>query len=188
MLPEARRAAILRRLGERGEVRVSELARELGVSTVTIHRDLCELERSQQLRRTRGGAIALAALSLQDVDERCVVCWRLVSDRFAVRLGGGPGSPVACCAHCALLRSGGPGGAFARDTLSGRTILLGDAWFVLGSLAPSCCVPSVLVFADEDTARRFAQAFEGTYGQLEAAVHWLRRHCSHERQWGSTDA
>lgn len=188
MLPEARRAAILRRLDERGEVRVSELAQELGVSAVTIHRDLGELERSRQLRRTRGGAVALSAPSLRDLDERCVVCRRLVSDRFAVTLGGGPGSPVACCAHCALLRAESSGEAFARDTLSGRTILLGDAWFVFGSLAPSCCVPSVLVFADEDMARRFAQAFEGTYGQLEAAVHWLRHHCAHERQRGSRDA
>jgi DeoR/GlpR family transcriptional regulator of sugar metabolism len=44
-----------------GGARVGELARATGASTMTIRRDLSELERQGMLRRTHGGAITLPA-------------------------------------------------------------------------------------------------------------------------------
>jgi len=52
-----RQQAIADLLTRFGVVRVSALAKELGVSTVTIRSDLDELERQGALRRTRGGAV-----------------------------------------------------------------------------------------------------------------------------------
>lgn len=52
-----REASILEALGAQGSVAVAELARELGVSEVTIRKDLGALERRDLLRRTRGGAV-----------------------------------------------------------------------------------------------------------------------------------
>ncbi len=52
-----RRKRILELLKARGALRVSELARELGVSRVTIRADLAALEREGRLVRTRGGAL-----------------------------------------------------------------------------------------------------------------------------------
>lgn len=54
----SREASILDALGAAGSVLVAELARDLGVSEVTIRKDLDALEQRQLLRRTRGGAVA----------------------------------------------------------------------------------------------------------------------------------
>lgn len=45
-------------MGHRSVVSISTLARELGVSEITIRRDLARLEREGWIRRTRGGAVA----------------------------------------------------------------------------------------------------------------------------------
>ena len=52
----ARDQRILDALDTRGSVQVNTLAEELGVSTVTIRKDLRELEERRLLHRTRGGA------------------------------------------------------------------------------------------------------------------------------------
>jgi len=54
--PELRREAVRRRVAELGFVRVDQLARECGVSLMTMHRDLDELEGRGFLRKVRGGA------------------------------------------------------------------------------------------------------------------------------------
>jgi DeoR/GlpR family transcriptional regulator of sugar metabolism len=56
-LPPERHARILEVLAERHAVRVSTLSELLGVSEVTIRRDLEDLERKGLLERTHGGAI-----------------------------------------------------------------------------------------------------------------------------------
>lgn len=54
--PELRREAVRRRVAELGFARVDVLAGEFGVSIMTIHRDLDELEGRGFLRKVRGGA------------------------------------------------------------------------------------------------------------------------------------
>lgn len=56
-LPAERRARILELLRGRGVVRAGELVDVLGVSEVTVRRDLARLERQGLLERTRGGAV-----------------------------------------------------------------------------------------------------------------------------------
>ena len=55
----SRAQAILTTLRSSGRVVVNDLARQLGVSTVTIRRDLDGLERRSLLRRVRGGAVGV---------------------------------------------------------------------------------------------------------------------------------
>ena len=55
--PEERRQRIVELLS-RGSVAVPQLARKLGVSAITIRRDLAALESSGKLLRVRGGAMA----------------------------------------------------------------------------------------------------------------------------------
>ncbi len=57
LLPAERRQRILELVRERGGVRASELVERLGVSEVTVRRDLAGLERRGLLERTRGGAV-----------------------------------------------------------------------------------------------------------------------------------
>lgn len=58
-----RRDLILRALEHEGRVSVGELARHLGVSEVTVRKDLDWLEARQRLVRTHGGALATNARS-----------------------------------------------------------------------------------------------------------------------------
>lgn len=57
--PEERLDLVQGLISERGSVRIDELATDLGVSEMTIRRDLDELETLGVARRVRGGAIAL---------------------------------------------------------------------------------------------------------------------------------
>jgi len=56
MLKTARHDKILDEVQKQGLVSLAELARTLGVSEITIHRDLDELDQDGKLKRVRGGA------------------------------------------------------------------------------------------------------------------------------------
>jgi DeoR/GlpR family transcriptional regulator of sugar metabolism len=57
-LPSAARQAVIRdRFAQQPGVSISELAREFGVSEMTIRRDLDVLEQNSQIQRTHGGAV-----------------------------------------------------------------------------------------------------------------------------------
>lgn len=56
---EQRRTLILETVDAEGSARLIDLADRLGVSEMTVRRDLDELELTGQLRRVRGGAVAI---------------------------------------------------------------------------------------------------------------------------------
>src|SRR5512141_2011256 len=62
--PVGRRHVILERVADEQSIAVGELARELGVSEMTIRRDIRLLERDGFLRQTYGGATAHLTRSL----------------------------------------------------------------------------------------------------------------------------
>ena len=59
-LPDTRRGAILERLARDGEVRVAALAADLGVTPVTVRRDLTRLAEEGLIEQVRGGARRIA--------------------------------------------------------------------------------------------------------------------------------
>ncbi|TWD80959.1 DNA-binding LacI/PurR family transcriptional regulator [Kribbella amoyensis] len=61
MLAPERHELILRSLRRHGRLRVAELAAELGVSAITVRRDLAELDAAGQLRRVHGGAVGTSS-------------------------------------------------------------------------------------------------------------------------------
>lgn len=79
-LPVGRREAILERVNARGEARVADLASELGVSAITVRRDIASLDGEGLLRQVRGGAHRLVPR-----DEQAQR-----SDRLAAAGGGTP--------------------------------------------------------------------------------------------------
>ncbi len=95
LLPEERRARILRRLAGRGRVLVAELARDFGVHPVTVRRDLAVLEAEGHLRRVHGGAVAREAVPLRRPSEPVArriaeAAARFIPDGVVVCLGVGP--------------------------------------------------------------------------------------------------
>jgi DeoR/GlpR family transcriptional regulator of sugar metabolism len=63
MLARQRQALILERVRETGAVRVAELARDLGVSDMTVRRDLEVLHEHGLLEKVHGGATTLSGLA-----------------------------------------------------------------------------------------------------------------------------
>ena len=63
-----RRKAMIERLNEGSRITVKEMAKEFGVSEVTIRSDLDVLERSGKLKRVRGGAVTLDRMRVSDSD------------------------------------------------------------------------------------------------------------------------
>jgi DeoR family transcriptional regulator of aga operon/DeoR family fructose operon transcriptional repressor len=61
MIAAQRRARIVELVNRRGVLSVEEVARQVGTSLMTIRRDLALLDAQGLLRRTHGGAVALAA-------------------------------------------------------------------------------------------------------------------------------
>lgn len=64
MLQE-RRNAILKKLAEKGKVKVADLSKELECSEVTIRNDIKSMDKEGLLKRTHGGAVALEMKSEQ---------------------------------------------------------------------------------------------------------------------------
>jgi DNA-binding LacI/PurR family transcriptional regulator len=60
-LPRTRHEHLLRQVALHGSVSAADVAAELGVSQVTVRRDIVELEKAGKLARVHGGAIAVGA-------------------------------------------------------------------------------------------------------------------------------
>lgn len=95
LLPEERRARILRILAAQGQVRVAALAEELGTHPVTVRRDLAVLEAKGYLRRVHGGAVMRGAVEAKPPAEPIVQRIAQAAARFVPQggvlcLGTGP--------------------------------------------------------------------------------------------------
>ncbi|MEU1408583.1 DeoR/GlpR family DNA-binding transcription regulator [Streptomyces sp. NPDC005728] len=62
---EERRQAVLRLVSQEGEARIAELAERMGVSVMTMHRDLDNLHERQLLRKGRGVATAYSNVAME---------------------------------------------------------------------------------------------------------------------------
>lgn len=173
-----RQRQIMVSLQEQGAVTISDLRQRLGVSGMTIHRDLDRLAAQGLVRKVRGGAVPAAAGEMPPGGERCVVCGKPVLPRSAwsISPSSGPRRP-ACCAHCGLLelaRSGDALSALATDFLYGRMVNAYQASYVIDGEITLCCTPSTLCFAERADAEKFAAAFGGTVHDFTSALSALQ--------------
>lgn len=79
---EHRRAWLLRRLDDDGQLRVDELAAAYEVSAMTIRRDLQALEAQGRLRRVRGGAIGAGPETFDVRARRAAVAKARIADKL----------------------------------------------------------------------------------------------------------
>ncbi|GAB3129052.1 DeoR/GlpR family DNA-binding transcription regulator [Tsukamurella serpentis] len=104
MLAAERRRAILAVAAERGSVRVMDLAADLGVSEMTIRRDLDRLDEAGELTKVHGGAVRTGAAAgtgmeplsalkaVRDTAEKRAIAAaaeQLVDDSMTVAVGAG---------------------------------------------------------------------------------------------------
>lgn len=175
LLAAQRRQKVLDELCSRGVVRTAELARALGVSEMTIHRDLDALAACGLARKVFGGAVAGR---VRDAGAGCAVCGAVLGKclDFTVALTDS-GGRVACCSHCGLMllqRLGRQAqSAVTFDFVSRQTVNARAAVYVLESQATPCCAPSVLAFRERADAERFRAGFGGRVADFETAMAWL---------------
>ncbi|GAB7387701.1 copper uptake transcriptional regulator YcnK [Bacillaceae bacterium] len=196
MLPIERQERIKALIRSRRSMKISELSKELGVSEMTVHRDLKPLIEAGIVIKTYGG-ITLA----RDEPERksavdgCVICNRKVNERMAYRLIL-PENQIetACCAHCGLLRHRQLEHqvlqAICYDFFRQTTISAGLAWYVMDTTVHmGCCQPQILTFEWKEHAEKFVKGFGGKVYSFREALETVDRmmknelkKCRHKRE------
>lgn len=178
LTPAARQRHILDLLGARQSLTIPELASELHVSAMTVHRDLNRLADGGQLLKTRGGAALPCAATHPAAAGHCAMCNRPVPERSAVILQSQQrGRLAACCPHCglALLEHDTSAGLMlVTDFLYHQMVSANDASYLVGSAVSSCCTPGILAFVCREDAARFQLGFGGEIMDLMHLRHYLR--------------
>lgn len=175
MLPVERLHRIKELIHEKKNLKISELSKELGVSEMTIHRDLKPLVEEGTVIKTFGG-VSLAKSVHVDTNETCVYCSRPIQEKMAYRLILSNNQiELACCAHCGLLRHRQLGDevvqAICSDFLRQTTISPQSASFVMDtSIDIGCCQPQALVFEWKEHAEKFVKGFGGQVYTLKEAM------------------
>jgi DNA-binding Lrp family transcriptional regulator len=180
MIPVDRQREILNLLEEQGSVRIDALSDRFGVSAMTIHRDLDQLQMGGRLRKVRGGAVPPALLAS---NYACCACHRPHRSRIPMVLHFADETHRhACCPHCGLLaldqNRPAVSAALVTDFLYGRMINCRSATYVIEPQVHLCCSPTVLAFEHRDEAERFHRGFGGHVLNLVEALQFLRREMS----------
>ncbi len=178
-----RQHRIIELLSERGAVQVDDLVKLLGVSKMTVHRDLDALEADGRLRKVHGGA----ALADATPAGECTFCHGTIpaDSRSKVTLHLTDGTQhQACCPHCGLLALPSLGNTVASvlvtDFLYGRVVNARLAAYVVNPGLDICCSPTTLAFQSPADAERFQRGFGGQVLTLSKAIEVLRDEMSLE--------
>jgi DeoR/GlpR family transcriptional regulator of sugar metabolism len=178
-LPHQRQEQILEWLQVQGFATVEALASQLGVSTMTIHRDLDRLAKTGLVQKVYGG-VELAKPSPQTQALTCALCHAEVPARTAFMAQTPSGERIpACCSHCGLLLADPLGSALARDFIYGRMVNVARAAYVVESRVHLCCIPSILCFTGLEDAESFQRGFGGQVMTFEDVRGYLKHHHSH---------
>ncbi|WP_449354856.1 DeoR family transcriptional regulator [Virgibacillus natechei] len=177
MLPLERQNQIKTLIQDKKSMKIAELSVLLGVSEMTIHRDLKPLIDEGLVMKTFGGvALVNEHTSQRSHFETCVFCSRNVNERLAYRLIL-PNNKIemSCCAHCGLLRHRQLGDeviqAICPDFFMQTTISAPLAWYVMDtSVHMGCCNPQVLTFEWKEHADNFVKGFGGKVYSFSEAI------------------
>lgn len=175
MLPVERLHRIKKLIQAKKNVKISELSKELGVSEMTIHRDLRPLVEEGTVVKTFGGVSLPDTTSFPSKDI-CIYCSRDIQEKLAYRLIL-PNNiiEIACCAHCGLLRHKQVNDkvvqAICYDFFRQTTISAQLAFFVMDTTVDlGCCQPQVLTFEWQEHAEKFVKGFGGSVYSMEDAM------------------
>jgi len=182
MLPNERQQQILNWLREQGSLTIDGLSERLGVSIMTVHRDLDALAKAGTVIKVHGG-VTLTAPDKKANDSVCYLCGIALQPRTSFVILKADGKAVsACCPHCGILLLRDTPNldyALTKDFLYGRTINAAQGVYLLESAVGTCCMPSVLCFATHDDAARFQKGFGGKLMSFsEAQAHLTHHHRS----------
>ncbi len=169
-----RQEQILIELKENEVLTILQLAKQLDVSIMTIHRDLNRLAAAGKVQKLRGVA-RLATSDLADIpSNRCEQCGMRVPQRTAVSIHLTDGQKLsACCPHCGILLLAQHETAvstLAREFLYGRMVNIHQSYFSINSDVQLCCLPNTICFSSEADARKFQLGFSGEVMDFKEAM------------------
>ncbi|RYG71490.1 DeoR/GlpR transcriptional regulator [Lentibacillus lipolyticus] len=187
-MPIERQHKIKELLHKHHTMKISELSKELGVSEMTIHRDLNPLIDDGAVIKTFGGVSIAQKQNEHKPDTKdCIFCGRTTNDRLAYRLIlTNNRKETACCAHCGLLRHRQLGDdvvqAICPDFFRQTTLSAQLVFYVMdASVDVGCCHPQVLTFERREDADKFVTGFGGTiYHFAEAQETIFQKMNGHE--------
>lgn len=171
-LPAQRQDLIMAWLQEKGSLSIEELCQQLGVSVMTVHRDLDSLVNEGLVEKVHGGVM----LSKPHAKNDCGMCGALIVPRANMVIHTLEGETLsACCPHCGLMMMHGKTvkSALAADFIYCRMTNVLQAYFVLESRIVLCCTPSVLCFSQYEDALNFQTGFSGKIFNYEDTQAYL---------------
>ncbi len=175
----ARQQQILAWLDESQSLTIDELVERLGISVMTVHRDLDRLVRDGYVEKVYGGVMLAGQFSSRaGAADACDLCNGVVRERTAFLIQNQAELVQACCPHCGFLLLDDLDdvtSVLARDFLYGRAINALEAVYLLESDVRLCCVPNILSFADRSDALRFQHGFNGRIASFAEARDFLRQ-------------
>ena len=163
-----RQREIFNLLNQNSHISAVEIQVQFQVSQATAYREIQTLVQRGYAAKTAGGI----SLVEQAASERCIQCKREIKQNLVFIIESAAGQKLTtCCAHCGLmaLTHQQAASAMATDYFYGTIISATRAWYVLESLVNPCCTPSILTFASQEDARRFAEAFNGKLADFSQA-------------------
>jgi Fe2+ or Zn2+ uptake regulation protein len=173
-----REKKILEILQEQEYASIQELVETLGVSNMTIHRDLNKLTETGQVQKKHGGVVLSETHSPAKAKLLCSMCNKPISERtiFIIRLESGE-QKHACCAHCGLFLQSETKKvvqSLTADYLHGHMVSTNQAVYVVGSDLNICCVPSAISFGSQQEAEKFQKGFGGRLATMKEALQLLK--------------
>jgi len=181
MLPAERKKQIKAWILEKKSIKISYLSEWLGVSEMTIHRDLKPLIEEGLIAKTFGGITLVDDQPNPKLPiDSCAYCSKQIRERLAYRLIlANQEIKQACCAHCGLMLheqyKEEAVQALCKDFLTETTISAGQGWYVFDtSLDIGCCEPQVLIFGQHKQAEKFVKGFGGeiyNFNEASKTVH-----------------
>jgi DeoR/GlpR family transcriptional regulator of sugar metabolism len=171
MLAEARRAAIVRMLRADGSVAVADIEGRFGVSPMTARRDLAELERHGEARRTHGGAVLPGVPAGEDSFgrriERDTAAKAALAAAAVGRIGAG---------EAVFLDSSSTAFFVARGILDrGIAVTLLTNSLPIAEIVAAQAGPNVELVSLGGTLRRVSRSFVGPQALESARAHFADR-------------
>lgn len=174
-----RQRYILTHLEKRGSVAISEIRDQLGVSAMTISRDVNKLAQAGLLTKARGEVTLPDESSIRGrKSDNCALCGGTPSAHDMVLISNSTGERQrTCCPHCGLLlllRSSSDVTALTLDFITHHMVDARQAVYVVDSTVTLCCSPGILSFSNPQAAEEFRRGFGGATIDFQQALAYVQ--------------